>query len=84
MGWVLIGNSCLGTDHSQTIVTVNKTAILGNGRPTYFEPCDSSLYVKDDPVFKRTALDECEGLSVEDQTFLDIMDSGFQMSESGK
>ena len=50
-------------------------AILGNGMPTYFEPCDSSLYVKDDPVFKRTAFDECEGLSVEDQAFLDIMDS---------
>lgn len=28
--------------------------------------------------------DECEGLSVEDQAFLDIMDSGFQMSASGK
>lgn len=84
VGWVLIGNLCFGTAHSQTIVTVNKTAILGNGRPTYFEPCDSSLYVKNDPVFKRTAFDECEGLSVEDQTFLDIIDSGFQMSESGK
>lgn len=52
--------------------------------PTYFEPCDSSRYVKDDPVFKRTAFDECEGLSVEDQAFLDIMDSWFQMSERGK
>lgn len=55
LGWVLIGNSCLGTVHEQTVVTVNKTAILANGRPTYLEPCDSSFCVKDDPVFKQTA-----------------------------
>ncbi|XP_056014959.1 uncharacterized protein LOC130052854 [Ostrea edulis] len=84
LGWLLIGNSWLGTVHKQTVVTVNKTSILANGRPTYLEPCDSSFHVKDDPVFKQTAYDECEGLSSEDQAFLDIMHSGFQMSESGK
>lgn len=51
LGWVLIRNSCLGTVHEQTVVNVNKTAILANGRPTYLEPCDSSFCVKDDPVF---------------------------------
>lgn len=38
-GWVLIGNSCLGTVHEQTVVTVNKTAILANGRPTHDSKC---------------------------------------------
>lgn len=40
--------------------------------------------MKDDLVFKQTVYEECEGLSKEDQAFLDIMDSGFQMSASGK
>lgn len=35
-------------------------------------------------MFKQTVIDECEGLSVEDQTILDIMVSGFQMSASCK
>lgn len=84
LGWVLIGNFCLGTVHEQTVVTDNKTAILANGRPTYLGPCDSSFCVKDDPVFKQTTYDESEGLLLEDQAFLDTMDSGFQMSACGK
>lgn len=35
-------------------------------------------------MFRQKAYDESEGLSLEDQAFLDIMDSGFQMSECGK
>lgn len=34
-------------------------------------------------MFNKTAYDECEGLSLGDQAFVDIMDSGLQMSESG-
>lgn len=82
--WVMICNSCLGTVNRRSVITVNKTAILGYDKPTFLEPCDSFLYVKDNPVFKQTVIDECEGLSVEDQTFLDIMVSGFQMSASCK
>lgn len=31
LGWVLFGNSCLGTIHRQPVITVNKTNILANG-----------------------------------------------------
>lgn len=81
-GWVLIGNSCLCTVYRQQSSLL--TAILPNGRPTYVEHSDNYLYVKDDPVFEQTVYDECEGLSIGDQTFLNIMDFGFQMSAIGK
>lgn len=84
LGWVIVGNVCLGNVHMQPVVNVNKTPVLPNGRPTYLELCDSAFLVKDDPVFGRTSCDESLGLSVDDQFFLNIMDSGFRMSDSGK
>ena len=84
LGWVVIGNVCLGDVHKQPVVNVNKTSVLPNGRHTYLDPCDSVFHVKDDSIFQRSPEDETIGLSVEDQAFLDIMKSGFKMTEDGK
>ncbi|XP_052089785.1 uncharacterized protein LOC127726448 [Mytilus californianus] len=83
LGWVIVGNVCLGRFHGQKVVNVNKTVILGNGRPTLLSPCDSEMSVKLDPIFDKTKLDEKEGVSIEDQTFLNIMSSGFFKQDDG-
>lgn len=81
LGWVIIGNVCLGRFHGSQVVHVNKTVILGNGRPTIFSLCQSEIRL--DSIFKKTTLDEREGLSVEDQIFLSIVSSGFQKQDDG-
>lgn len=48
LGWVVIGDVCLGTAHKPTSsVNAFKTYILENGRPSYLTPCCSHLQVKD-------------------------------------
>ncbi|XDV17737.1 hypothetical protein PO909_023556 [Leuciscus waleckii] len=49
LGWVVIGDVCLGTAHRPSSVTSLKTCILGDGRPSYLTPCSSHLRVKDPP-----------------------------------
>ncbi|CAC5377281.1 unnamed protein product [Mytilus coruscus] len=83
LGWAIVGNVCLGRFHGQKVVNVNKTVILGNGRPTLLSPCDSEMSIKLDPIFDKTKLDEKEGVSIEDQTFLNIMSSGFFKQDDG-
>ncbi|KAK3082605.1 hypothetical protein FSP39_000384 [Pinctada imbricata] len=84
LGWVIIGNVCLDKTHATSKVNVNKTAILPIGRPTILEPCENAFAVKSDHFFNRSSHDEKPGLSIEDRKFIDIMDSGFTMSDEGK
>ncbi|XP_069103769.1 uncharacterized protein [Argopecten irradians] len=94
LGWVVVGNVCLGTTHppNPSEVSVLKTRILGDGRPTLFDPCDNQFNVKgicEEPiigqgVFKRTHDDNKVGLSVEDRAFLDLMDKEFVRDTCGK
>ncbi|XP_062614379.1 uncharacterized protein LOC134276120 [Saccostrea cucullata] len=84
LGWVIIGNVCLGMMHSPDVVNVNKTTILSNGRPTTMIPCDSEIKIDFDSIFRRTDQDEKPGLSVEDKDFLNIIGSGIQKTEQGQ
>ncbi|XP_061170566.1 uncharacterized protein LOC133179906 [Saccostrea echinata] len=93
LGWVVIGNVCLGdTCTPSTVASVNKTTILSSGRPSAFEPCDHHLAVsintvKSDgigqDVFIRTTDDEKDGYSVEDRQFLEIMGKEFKKTPDG-
>ncbi|XP_062587767.1 uncharacterized protein LOC134249430 [Saccostrea cucullata] len=93
LGWVVIGNVCLGdTCTPTTVASVNKTTILSSGRLSAFEPCDNHLAVsintgKGDrigqDVFVRTKDDENEGYSVEDRRFMKIMDKEFKKTPDG-
>ncbi|XP_021372002.1 uncharacterized protein LOC110462387 [Mizuhopecten yessoensis] len=84
LGWVIIGEVCLGKVHTAEVVNVNKTNVLNSGRPTLFELCDSDITVKCDSVFKKTSGDEKPGLSIEDQVFFNIMDVGFAKTDTGQ
>ncbi|KAL3983520.1 RNA-binding protein Musashi [Sarotherodon galilaeus] len=47
LGWVIIGNVCLGGAHKPTRANIFKTNILDNGRPSHFLPCKNAIQVKE-------------------------------------
>ena len=85
LGWVVIGETCLGKVHPPKI-NVNKTYVF-NGRETLFEPCPNKLNLKEivcsrteindigSNVFLRSLDDNKIGHSIEDKQFLKIMDN---------
>ena len=92
LGWVIIGDVCLGKVHAATNVVVRKTYVLENGRPTTFEPCPFNLTIKEKPaslpdlapdIFIRTKDDDKPGLSVEDRMFISMMDENFKKNNQG-
>ncbi|XP_023805499.1 uncharacterized protein LOC110017230 [Oryzias latipes] len=46
LGWVIVGDVCLGSIHQPSEVTSLKTHILTNGRTTLFPPCENHFNVK--------------------------------------
>ena len=60
LGWVIIGDVCLGRAHRPIEVTSMKTHVLENGRPSLFQPCENHMTVKENfskqhQPFKHTA-----------------------------
>ncbi|VDI66835.1 Hypothetical predicted protein [Mytilus galloprovincialis] len=85
LGWCIIGESCLGSVHVPKELRVNKTSILENGRPTLFDPCNNQIKLKEivHDVFEKKDDDDKPGLSIEDRSFLNMMDSSFRKDENG-
>ena len=46
LGWVLVGEVCLGKAHKPTVNTF-KTTVLDNGQPSLLEPCTNFLHIKE-------------------------------------
>lgn len=103
LGWVIVGEVCLGKTHNTSEVNVYKTHMFDSGRTSYFAPCPSIITVKEnytatsdqktqsvtkckdidfahntdrlgDSVFDRSEYDDKVALSVDDKTFLNLMD----------
>ncbi|KAM7373874.1 hypothetical protein PAMP_006564 [Pampus punctatissimus] len=91
LGWVVIGEVCLGNVHKPTVDTF-KTHVLDNGRHSIFQPCTSFMQVKETQpsfsrpnnvpermlecrVFDQTEHDNKPAPSIEDVHFLKIMDT---------
>ncbi|KAL0162344.1 hypothetical protein M9458_041740, partial [Cirrhinus mrigala] len=53
LGWVVVGDVCLGGAHRTQEVRSYKTAILENGRASHFQPCNNQIRVKE--VFGQAA-----------------------------
>ncbi len=47
LGWVIVGEVCLGNVHKPTTVNTLFTNTLENGRPSLFTPCPNRLLVKE-------------------------------------
>lgn len=90
LGWTIIGDICLAGKHIPSL-QVNRTYVDRSGRPTMLEPCTQMLNIKNTvitsnktviektDVFTKTSDDNKVGLSIEDHTFLNIMDNKFHL-----
>lgn len=91
LGWVIIGQVCLGQMHMDNIVNCNKTYLLQDGRSSMFPPCENNFNVKEHPdssyseesLFVRRKDDNKIGLSVEDREFLVIMNNKMKKDPCG-
>lgn len=104
LGWVLIGEVCLGNAHKPNVSTY-RTTVLDCQRPSLLQPCTSFMHVSDElhgkeprksvlglsrakedrlgkNVFDRTEQDNKLAPSIEDETFLNIMDKEVYRNDS--
>lgn len=111
LGWVIVGNVCLGGVHKPTTVNTFYTSTTEQKRPSIFEPCPNVFHVKeryshfqctDHPrahsteklncnrrveelgctVFQQTKDDNKVAPSIDDISFLRIMEQGLEKDES--
>nr|XP_054598158.1 uncharacterized protein LOC129163741 [Nothobranchius furzeri] len=47
LGWVIVGEVCVGRAHKPELVNVYRSNVLSNGRASLFEPCSNSLHIKE-------------------------------------
>ncbi|XP_060757456.1 uncharacterized protein LOC132868527 [Neoarius graeffei] len=47
LGWVIVGDVCIGDMHKPSLVHSYYTNVLRNGRPSLFQPCPNSYTVKE-------------------------------------
>ncbi|CAE1295029.1 unnamed protein product [Acanthosepion pharaonis] len=84
MGWVIVGNVCLGGTHKPTTVDTFFTSTREGSRPTNFGPCPNTFWAKErycqkelgSSVFQLTKEDDRLAYSIEDRIFIDIMEKG--------
>lgn len=85
LGWVVVGEMCLGQIHTRDVVNVHRTFVLDDGRTSLFKPCDNSDFISvQDPVFVKTPDDDKPSMSIDDRRFVELMDSEFQRSQNGR
>ena len=88
LGWVIIGEVCLGKFHSaDKNVVVNKTQ--ADTRPSSFIQCPMTMEVREKPqplfdVFETHPDDEDLAPSVEDEMFFNIINEGYRLNDDGK
>jgi hypothetical protein len=56
LGWVVIGESCLGKVHRKETICVNKTSVFPNGRATFLQPYENAFIVKEDTIFRKNVI----------------------------
>ncbi|XP_056017069.1 uncharacterized protein LOC125663253 [Ostrea edulis] len=99
LGWTVVGDVCLGSQHCSNNVNVYKTFVLSNERPSLLQPCENELKVKEvvtskvpakhsldytgDNIFLLTPHDNKQGMSTEDKVFLEGMDREFKKNIEG-
>lgn len=87
LGWVIVGETCIGRAHKSNQVNVNKTFIIQDGQSSLHPPCINDFHVResnldalicepDNHLFIRTRNDNKPGKSIEDRHFETIMEAG--------
>ena len=99
LGWVIIGETCLGRQHVTPRVNVNKTFVLPNGQATLLPPCTSRLEVTetylenkfekqypgiaDSVIFEVTKNDNSPAASIDDLNFMKVMKEQYKLDQGG-
>ena len=110
LGWVIVGNVCLGNVHKPLTIRTFHMNIAEPKRPTLFAPCPNVFHVKEKfsdiqitnspsaccedqspceadhlgcNVFRRTKDDNQVAPSIQDATFMKIMDEGLRKDSNG-
>lgn len=47
LGWVIVGELCLGGAHKTEQVNAYKTHVLQNGRSSFLKPCTNNIHIKE-------------------------------------
>lgn len=47
LGWVIVGEVCLGRTHRPDVVVANKVAVMSDGRTTLSSPCQNNNTVRE-------------------------------------
>ncbi|VDI26079.1 Hypothetical predicted protein [Mytilus galloprovincialis] len=86
LGWIIVGESCLDGAHIPKDASVLKTFIDVNGKSSVLEPCSSKFNVsdceQDKHLFKTTKDDDKPSLSIEDRSFLELMDTEMKRDDN--
>ncbi|XP_026003932.1 uncharacterized protein LOC113009687 [Astatotilapia calliptera] len=98
LGWVIVGDVCLGGAHKPAIIGTYRTSVLENGHPSLLTPCQNSFHVKEQShnkswnthsscqigkhIFQQSEKDEELAPSFEDQAFLEIMERDFYQDDA--
>ncbi|XP_026005436.1 uncharacterized protein LOC113010547 [Astatotilapia calliptera] len=77
LGWVVVGDVCLGAAHKPKAVNVYRTNVLENGRHSHFSPCPNHLVVKE----KLTTRTGIRPLNSQTLSHFHPLDSLFQNSD---
>lgn len=96
LGWVVIGNVCLGTVHTPPTVSTFHTYVGDRERPTLFKPCPNVFNIRERysdtlicendhigcTVFRQTRNDNQVAPSIQDTSFLKIMNDSMRKDEN--
>ncbi|XP_032416936.1 uncharacterized protein LOC116718815 [Xiphophorus hellerii] len=83
LGWVIVGDVCLGGAHKPDYANVFKTNFLDNGRPSHFLPCMNAIQVAegfDFPVPQKVSF--CTSTKTKWSDVTDIGEAIFQQTSS--
>lgn len=95
LGWVVIGETCLGAAYKPDMITTSKVQVLSSGRPSTLQPCPNGFELKTSivweesdhvigkNVFLQTKDDDKIGTSVEDREFGKFVSGSFQKNLHG-
>ncbi|CAN8005872.1 unnamed protein product [Ixodes pacificus] len=84
LGWVIIGDVCLGRTRKPDCVTNFKTNVLENGRPSLFEPCRNHFLVKEKftgPVNPTQHVPPTQSVPIKDYSVEETTDTLFQTTK---
>ncbi|CAN7943553.1 unnamed protein product [Ixodes pacificus] len=84
LGWVIIGDICLGRTRKPDCVTNFKTNVLENGRPSLFEPCRNHFLVKEKftgHVNPTQHVPPTKGATIKDYSVEETTDTLFQTTK---